>query len=91
MAVMHYYQSSTWKVPFFLYPKVWNGVYWVYVKPSIWDGDQWVTAVSQTTTPTPPPSPGPGGVPTLNPGNVNVGSGLPGEGDIRPDAFYEER
>lgn len=51
MAVIHYYESGTWKVPFFLYPKMWNGSEWVYVKPSIWGGDRWSTNVSVTLNP----------------------------------------
>jgi len=83
MAVMHYYQFSTWQKPYFLYPKMWNGSEWVYVKPSIWDGEQWVTAVSETTVTAPPASPGIGGVPTINPGNAGSGGG------ISPSAFRD--
>lgn len=50
MAVMHYYDAGDWQVPYFLYPKMWDGTKWVYVKPSIWNGDQWVTAVNTATT-----------------------------------------
>jgi hypothetical protein len=50
MAVMHYYDAGEWKVPYFLYPKMWNGSEWVYVKPSVWNGDQWVTLVSTSTS-----------------------------------------
>lgn len=78
MAVLHYYTTtSTWQAPYFLYPKMWTGEEWVYVKPSFWDGAQWVTMVGST------PSPGVGGSPTVSTATI-VYPGGQGAGPLPP-------
>lgn len=38
MAVIRYRnQVGQWQTPYYLYPKMWDGTQWVYVKPQFWD------------------------------------------------------
>ena len=53
MAVMHYYDGTAWKNPYFLYPKMWDGANWVYVRPYYYNGLNWLGFASldiQTVT-----------------------------------------
>jgi len=82
MAVFRYYHTdNSWKIPFFLYPKVWDGSKWVYVKPSYWDGSQWVTVIGGGE------SPGSGGVPPIVPPPVIPPGGGGGGGSVSVNAF----
>lgn len=82
MAILHYYSTtSTWTTPYFLYPKVWSGTEWVYVKPSFWDGSRWITMVGDE------PSPGVGGVPSVTTSSVIYSGGV-GAG-LRPPPWWD--
>lgn len=38
MAIIRYRnQVGQWQAPYYLYPKMWDGTQWVYVKPKFWD------------------------------------------------------
>jgi len=42
MAVFRVWSGSAWQLPYFVYPKYWDGTAWTYITPKIWNGSAWI-------------------------------------------------